>query len=117
VTILRETLTCSVSAAPRKDEAQRAMLCYGDFGSTMNVVANTVEQGQWLMGEQFTSADVVIGSNFRWSMMFKLIPKRKEFLDYADRRAGGAARGGQGQGVRCGGLMARRVKSALRPEC
>jgi hypothetical protein len=81
------------------------------------VVANTVEQGPWLMGKQFTSAYVVIGSNFRWSMMFKLIPKRKEFLDYADWRAGGAAREGEGQGVRCGGLMARRVKSALRPEC
>ena len=31
------------------------------------------------MGEQFTAADVVIGSGLRWGMMFKMIPERKEF--------------------------------------
>jgi glutathione S-transferase len=39
------------------------------------------------MGEQFTAADVVIGSNIRWGTMFKLIPERKEFTDYAARIA------------------------------
>jgi glutathione S-transferase len=74
-------------AAPRKEEARRAMLGYGDFDSTMNVVAKAVEKGPWLMGEQFTAADVVIGSNIRWGTMFKLIPERKEFTDYAVRIA------------------------------
>jgi glutathione S-transferase len=74
-------------AAPRKEEARRAMLGYGDFDTTMNVVAKAVEKGPWLMGEQFTAADVVIGSNIRWGTMFKLIPERKEFLDYAARVA------------------------------
>jgi glutathione S-transferase len=74
-------------AAPRKEEAKRAMLGYGDFDTTMNVVAKAVEKGPWLMGEQFTAADVVIGSNIRWGTMFKLIPERKEFTDYAARIA------------------------------
>ena len=74
-------------AAPRKEEARRAMLGYGDFDTTMNVVAKAVERGPWLMGEQFTAADVVIGSNIRWGTMFKLIPERKEFTDYAARIA------------------------------
>ena len=74
-------------AAPRKEEARRAMLGYGDFDSTMNVVAKAVEKGPWLMGEQFTAADVVIGSNIRWGTMFKLMPERKEFTDYAVRIA------------------------------
>jgi glutathione S-transferase len=74
-------------AAPRKEEARRAMLGYGDFDTTMNVVAKAVEKGPWLMGDQFTAADVVIGSNIRWGTMFKLIPERKEFLDYAARIA------------------------------
>jgi len=30
---------------------------------------------------------VVIGSNIRWGTMFKLIPERKEFTDYAARIA------------------------------
>lgn len=74
-------------AAPRKDEPRRAMLGYGDFDTTMNVVAKAVEKGPWLMGEQFTAADVVIGANIRWGMIFKMIPERKEFLDYAARIA------------------------------
>lgn len=74
-------------AAPRKEEARRAMLGYGDFDTTMNVVAKAVEKGPWLMGDQFTAADVVIGANIRWGMIFKMIPERKEFLDYAARIA------------------------------
>ena len=74
-------------AAPRKEEARRAMLGYGDFDTTMNVVAKAVEKGPWLMGEQFTAADVVIGANIRWGMMFKMVPERKEFVDYAARIA------------------------------
>ena len=74
-------------AAPRKEEARRAMLGYGDFDTTMNVVAKAVEKGPWIMGEQFTAADVVIGSQVRWGTMFKLVPERKEFLDYSARIA------------------------------
>jgi glutathione S-transferase len=74
-------------AAPRKEEPRRAMLGYGDFETAMNVVAKAVDKGPWLMGEQFTAADVVIGANVRWGMQFKLVPERKEFVDYAARIA------------------------------
>jgi glutathione S-transferase len=74
-------------AAPRKEEPRRAMLGYGDFETVMNVLAKALERGPWLLGEQFTAADVVIGANIRWGMIFKLLPERKEFLDYAARIA------------------------------
>ena len=74
-------------AAPRKEEARRAMLGYGDFDTTMNVLAAAVAKGPWLMGEQFTAADVVTGSQIRWGMMFKMIPERPEFTAYAARIA------------------------------
>lgn len=74
-------------AAPRKEEARRGMLGYGDFDTVMNVVANAVAKGPWLLGEQFTAADVIVGANIRWGMMFKMIPERKEFTDYAARIA------------------------------
>jgi glutathione S-transferase len=74
-------------AAPRKEEPRRAMLGYGDFDTTTNVVAAAVAKGPYLMGEQFTAADVVIGSNIRWGMMFKMIPERPEFTAYAARLA------------------------------
>src|SRR3954469_3015717 len=37
-------------AAPRKEEARRGMLGYGDFETTMNTVAAAVEKGPYLMG-------------------------------------------------------------------
>jgi len=74
-------------AAPRKEPGNRRMLGYGDFDTTMNVLAAAVAKGPWLMGEQFTAADVVIGANLRYGMMFKLIPERPEFTAYAARIA------------------------------
>ena len=74
-------------AAPRKEEARRGILGYGSFDTTMDVVAKAVEKGPWLMGEQFTAADVVIGANIRWGTMFKLIPERPEFTAYSARIA------------------------------
>jgi glutathione S-transferase len=74
-------------AAPRKEPARRGILGYGDFDMTMDVVAKAVAKGPWLMDEQFTAADVVIGANVRWGMRFNLLPERKEFVDYAARIA------------------------------
>jgi glutathione S-transferase len=72
-------------AFPRRDEPPRGMLGYGDFGTVMDVAAKAVEPGPNLMGEQFTAADVVLGSTLRWGMMFNLLPKRPEFVAYAGR--------------------------------
>jgi glutathione S-transferase len=72
-------------AFPRKEEPRRSMLGYGDFDTVMNVLANAVAKGPYLMGEQFTAADVVLGSTLRWGMMFNLLPKRPEFVDYVAR--------------------------------
>jgi glutathione S-transferase len=74
-------------AAPRKEPARRGMLGYGDFDTTMDVVAKAVEPGPWLMGEQFTAADVVIGAQIRFGMMFKMLPERPAFTAYAARIA------------------------------
>jgi glutathione S-transferase len=74
-------------AFPRKEEARRGMLGYGDFDTAMEVVAKAVEKGPYLLGEQFTAADVVIGSTLRFGMMFKLLPERPEFTAYVGRLA------------------------------
>ena len=74
-------------AHPRAAEAPRAALGYGDFDTTMDVVARAVAPGPYLMGDKFTAADVVIGSQLRWGMLFKMVPDRKEFADYAARVA------------------------------
>jgi glutathione S-transferase len=72
-------------AFPRREEPRRGMLGYGDFDTVMAVVAAAVEPGPYLMGEQFTAADVVLGSTLRWGMMFGILPKRPEFVAYVGR--------------------------------
>jgi glutathione S-transferase len=72
-------------AYPRKEEPRRGALGYGDFETTMDVTEKGVSAARYLMGEQFTAADVVIGSALRWGMMFKLLPERPEFVAYVGR--------------------------------
>ena len=74
-------------ASPRKEEPRRGMLGYGDFDTVTDVTAKAVAKGPYLMGEQFTAADVVVGSTLRWGMMFKLVPERPEFTAYTNRLA------------------------------
>jgi glutathione S-transferase len=70
---------------PRKDAAPRAALGYGDYDTTFEVIADAVRTGPYVLGEQFTAADVVLGSLLRWGMMFKGVPERPEFVAYVGR--------------------------------
>jgi glutathione S-transferase len=73
-------------AFPRSEPPSRSTLGFGDFDTVMNVLAGaTAAASPYLMGEQFTAADVVIGSQLRFGMMFKLIPERPEFAGYVGR--------------------------------
>jgi glutathione S-transferase len=73
-------------AFPRKEVAPRSTLGFGDFDTVMDVVAKAAAEAKpWLMGEPFTAADVVIGAQLRYGMMFKLIPERPEFAAYVAR--------------------------------
>jgi glutathione S-transferase len=74
-------------AFPRKEAPRPAAVGYRDIDQLADIVAGAVAKGPWIMGEQFTAADVVIGSAVRWGTMFKLIPERREFGPYAARLA------------------------------
>ena len=73
-------------AFPRKEEPRRAMLGYGDFDTVIDVLTKAVVKAP-CMGEQFTAADVIIGSTLRWGTMFRLLPERPEFAAYIGRLA------------------------------
>jgi glutathione S-transferase len=75
------------SAFPRKDTPPRAAVGYGSFDTVVDVLAKGVGAADpYLMGKQFTAADVVIGSGLRWGMLlFKKLPERPEFMTYVTR--------------------------------
>ncbi len=74
-------------AFPRKEEPRASSLGYRDLDTVADYIAKAVARGPYLMGAQFTAADVIIGSGLRWGSMFKLIPERPEFLPYVARLA------------------------------
>lgn len=73
-------------AFPRTQEPPRGTLGYGDYDTVIEVLEQGVGTASpYLFGEQFTAADIVIGSQLRWGMMFGLIPQRPAFLPYVER--------------------------------
>jgi len=65
--------------------SQSRTLSYGDFDTTMETVAKAVLMGPYLVGEQFTAADVVIGSTLQWGILTKAVPERPEIMAYLGR--------------------------------
>ena len=75
-------------AYPRKEAPPRAALGFGDYDTIIAVLAKAAAADDpYLMGKQFTAADVVIGSGLRWGTLFKLLPERGEFKAYLDALA------------------------------
>ncbi len=66
-------------------EGQRGMVGFGSLDATFDTLAGAVARGPWLCGEQFTAADVYVGSAVLWGMQFGTIPRRPEFESYAAR--------------------------------
>ena len=64
---------------------------YGDFDTVMEATSQAVSRGDYVLGDRFSAADVVLGSTLRYGMMFKVIPKRPEFEAYTARLASRAA--------------------------
>lgn len=69
----------------KRDPAPASTVGYGDFDTVMDTVAGAVSQGDYLLGDRFSAADVSLGSTLRYGMMFGIIPKRAEFVAYAAR--------------------------------
>jgi glutathione S-transferase len=73
-------------AFPRREPPPRGALGFGDYDTVIDVLAKaSAAADPYLMGKQFTAADVIIGSGLRWGMAFKLLPERPEFKGYAER--------------------------------
>lgn len=58
---------------------------YGDFDTMFNTLMEQLNQGPYLLGEQFSALDVLWGSSFGWMSAFDLLPKRPEIDAYLAR--------------------------------
>jgi glutathione S-transferase len=64
---------------------KKTMAGYGSFEETIDALETALTPGPYLCGDQFTAADVYVGAQIGWGMMFGTIEKRPVFEDYFDR--------------------------------
>ena len=58
---------------------------HGDYDRAMAALESNMKPGQWLLGDQFTAADLYIGSGLGFGMQFGMIDKRPAFVEFAER--------------------------------
>jgi len=64
---------------------KKQMLGYGSFDDTMDALETALSPGPYICGDQFTAADVYVGSQIGWGLMFGTIDKRPAFEAYVGR--------------------------------
>ena len=58
---------------------------YGSFDLMVDTLEHAVGTGPYLCGDQFTAADVYVGSQIGWGVQFGTLPARPAFQAYWDR--------------------------------
>jgi glutathione S-transferase len=64
---------------------KRAMAGYGSFETTMDTLEAAVAGREYVAADHFTAADVYVGSQVGWGLMFGTIEKRPAFTAYVER--------------------------------
>jgi glutathione S-transferase len=67
---------------------RQAAVGYGNFGQVMNALEQAVSQSPYLLGDSFTAADVYVGSQVGFGLMFNTFEKRPAFESYWKRISG-----------------------------
>lgn len=59
---------------------------WGDAARVIDVLDGALQKGPWILGENFSAADIVIGSGLNFGVrLFKMIPSRPSFDAYIAR--------------------------------
>ena len=66
-------------------EGREQMAGYGSLGDVLHALEQAVSGPQWICGDQFTAADVCVGSQIDWGLAFGTISASPAFTAYADR--------------------------------
>jgi len=74
-----------IDRAMKREPGSPAMSPYGDFDSTLAIVTARLRAGPYLLGDQFSAADVLWGLALSWMTSFKLVPESPEVTDYVAR--------------------------------
>jgi glutathione S-transferase len=74
-----------VDRALKREAASPSTLPYGDFDTMLGTLEQHMAASLWMLGEGFSTADVLWGSALTWIVGFKLVPERPIFKAYLER--------------------------------
>ena len=66
-------------------EGRERMMGYGTYADVMNALDGAVSQGDYIVGNRFTAADVYVGSHIGFGLQFGTIETRPAFERYWSR--------------------------------
>jgi glutathione S-transferase len=74
-----------IDLALKREPAPPSMSPYGDYDTMLSTLTQQLRAGPWLLGERFSSVDILWGSALGWTTAFKLVPELPEVVSYIAR--------------------------------
>ena len=100
-----ETAVTNKSMGFEVPPEKEAMVGYRNLDATMATLETALSRGNYILGDRFSAADVYVGSQIAWGLMFKSIAPTPTFETYAARLH-----------ARPAAARARAIDDALMPE-
>lgn len=100
-----EMATSAKAFGWRLDEDNAASVGCGRYVDTLDALETALTASPYLCGEQFTAADVYVGSHIEWGLWFNTLEPRPAFKDYVQRLQ-----------TRAAAIRATKLDDALLPE-
>ena len=66
-------------------QEQERMVGYGNYDRVLDVLSDRVLNSAYIAGDEFTAADVYVGSHVVWGLQFGSMDERPGFKEYAAR--------------------------------
>jgi glutathione S-transferase len=80
-----ESAVFNKNAGFEVSEEQQRMIGYGNYELTLSAIDQLLSESDYVCGDRFTAADVYLGSQIDWGLMFKTITPTPSFEAYAER--------------------------------
>jgi len=74
-------------SSPRTNPPPSRSIGYGSYGDVLNTLEYALAPGPYVLGEQFSAADVYVGSVIGWGLMSGSLEPRPLFREYNQRLA------------------------------
>ena len=75
----------TMSEKINKIQPNRGRNGWGDFNTMIATLSDGIGAGPWILGEQFTAADVMLGSSVHFLQLFDMLGDAPTLVEYVDR--------------------------------